>query len=153
MSRKAVSAFALHAIMIYLVAFIVIGNSFATTVIDIGAIGGNFGGNKSVASFINNEGDVAGYSYLDTNNYHAFFYSGITQGIYTQGTVYNLGTFGGNLSVPKGLNASGEVSGTAYATGNAPNAFLYNQGVLTNLHTLGGSNANGYGLNDAGTVV
>jgi probable HAF family extracellular repeat protein len=118
---------------------------------------GDLGGGKSFATFINNAGDVAGYSYTNTTDYHAiFYYAGITNSTYTNGVVYDLGTFGGNDSQPRGLNDADQISGTSYslvAGKNVPQAFLYSAGVTTNLGTLGGSNSFGDGINSAGTVV
>ena len=130
------------------------------TIIDLGNFNttGNPAKGSSTAKFINNEGDVAGFSSLDLNTHHAFLYSSLTN------TMTDLGTFGGTNSDTTGLNATGMVSGTAdlSISGNdVPHAFLYQagstggyqNGPLKDLGTLGGTNSGGGGLNDAGIVV
>jgi probable HAF family extracellular repeat protein len=61
----------------------------------------------------------------------------------------NLGTLPGQAagSIARGINASGQIVGTA---GNY--AFLYQNGVMTNLGSLGLS-SDAYGINKAGQVV
>jgi probable HAF family extracellular repeat protein len=105
------------------------------------------GTTQSIASFLNDEGDVAGVSNYSNGTSHAFFYSGITS------TIYDIPSFGGLFSQPGGLNAIGEVSGTAYTSGNAPNAFIYS--TSTGITDLGTPSVNsmGEGVNIYGTVV
>jgi probable HAF family extracellular repeat protein len=105
------------------------------------------GSTQSIANFINDEGDVVGVSNFSNGTSHAFFYSGITS------TIYDIPSFGGQFSQPGGLNAIGEVSGTAYTSGNAPNAFIYS--TSTGIMDLGtpAVNSMGEGLNIYGTVV
>ena len=49
----------------------------------------------------------------------------------------DLGTLGGTESWAQGINASGQVVGSSYTTGNhAWRAFLYNGSTMTDLNTL-----------------
>ena len=57
---------------------------------------------KSIASYINSEGDVAGIEYYATGS-HAFFYSGIL------GTVTDIGTMGGDTGSAVICHFGGEV--------------------------------------------
>jgi probable HAF family extracellular repeat protein len=67
-------------------------------------------------------------------------------------TVTDLGTLGGTSSNGNGVNASGQVTGYSYTTGDAAiHAFLYD-GTLHDLGTLGGTDSNGIGINDSGQV-
>ena len=105
------------------------------------------GSTQSIANYLNDEGDVVGISNFSNGTSHAFFYSG------NSSSISDIPSFGGLYSQPGGLNASGEVSGTAYTTGNAPHAFIYQPGIgMTDLGTAG-VNSMGAGLNDLGTVV
>lgn len=119
------------------------GNSVLIT--DLGNFGFATSKTGSIATFINNAGDVAGYAYVSNNSYQAFYYNG--------SSVTDIGTFGGN-SAPTGLNANGEVTGTSYTSSGAPNAFIYSTSSgLFDLGTLGGTNSMGEGINDSGMVV
>jgi len=67
--------------------------------------------------------------------------------------VTDLGTLGGTSSIGWGINASGQVTGQSYMTGDAEiHAFLYD-GTMHDLGTLGGTNSYGYGINDSGQVT
>lgn len=105
----------------------------------------NLGG--VTARAINNSGQIAG-SYFTGNSSHAF--------LYTDGAFVDLGAIGGSNSNGYGINASGQVAGNAYTTGNsAIRATLFdstsgnvNLGVIS-----GGSISQGSAVNDSGQVV
>ena len=105
---------------------------------------------KSYSMYINDSGEVAGKVY--TNGLGATYYTFLYDGT----NVQSLGTFtnpaGGN-NQPTGLNSSGEVSGFAYNSASARQAFLYESGLLSDLGQTGGTNSYGYGITDSGMVV
>jgi probable HAF family extracellular repeat protein len=77
-------------------------------------------------------------------------------------SVTDLGTLGGNNSIPQGINNRGQVVGLAETADIDPNcgclvfhAFLWNKGILHDLGTLGGrrSEAGLGGVNREGQVV
>jgi probable HAF family extracellular repeat protein len=69
-------------------------------------------------------------------------------------TVTDLGTLGGGESLPGGMNASGQVTGTARITGNVnSHAFVFSGGIMKDLGTLGGSDSFGLAINAAGQVT
>ena len=76
-------------------------------------------------------------------------------------TVTDLGTLGGTESFGSGLNASGQVAGASYTTGDAAyHTFLWKpttpngaSGTKTDLGTLGGTDSFGNGLNASGQVA
>jgi len=79
--------------------------------------------------------------------------------VYAVPTIYDLGTIGGVNRYGRGINASGQVTGTSYTTGNqAYHAFRYsgmpgNGGAMADLGTLGGAFSEGYGINATGQVA
>ncbi|MBB3222003.1 HAF repeat-containing PEP-CTERM protein [Pseudoduganella umbonata] len=65
-----------------------------------------------------------------------------------------LGTLGGALSRPNGINNLGQVVGDSETgVGNTSHAFLYSDGKMTDLGTLGGNYSSAYGITDNGTVL
>lgn len=82
------------------------------------------GCSSSAANAINASGQVAGYGTTTDGVYHAFLYSG--------GRMTDLGTLGGSSSGATGINASGQVVGSA-STDSASHAFLYTNGTMTDL--------------------
>jgi probable HAF family extracellular repeat protein len=73
--------------------------------------------------------------------------------IYSNGTLVNLGTLGGNTSAPFALNNAGQAVGYSTVVSGSQHAFLYSNGVMADLGTLGGPTSDAYALNDLGQVV
>ena len=112
------------------------------TVTDLGTLGGSF----SVASGINNGGQVVGFSPLsDGAPSHAFLYSG--------SQMRDLGTLGGSQSFASGINNRGQIVGGFSVSSVATHAFLYSGGQMRDLGTLGGSFSVANGINNGGQVV
>ena len=78
--------------------------------------------------------------------------------VYSQGTLTNLGTLGGNVSVATGINASGAIVGYSATTGSFSNpihAVYWSPGSTSpeDLGTLGGSTSEATGINASGQIV
>jgi probable HAF family extracellular repeat protein len=74
-------------------------------------------------------------------------------GLFSDGTLTNLGTLGGAKSLAYGIHASGQVVGTAATTDGTMHAFLYSNGALTDLGTLGGDTSEAEAINSLGIVA
>src|SRR4051812_18673834 len=72
---------------------------------------------------------------------------------FNAGTLDNIGTFGGPESLAGGVNASGNVAGSASDPSGNFIAFLWNGSTKQNLGTLGGPFSNAFAVNDNGAVV
>jgi probable HAF family extracellular repeat protein len=114
------------------------------TITDLGTLG-----TDSTATGINAAGQIVGYNDIANGaQRHAFLYS--------NGSMTDLGTLGGDHSTATGINAAGQVVGYSYTTGNnpyAPHAFLYSGGSMRDVGTLGGLSSYAYGINDAGQII
>jgi probable HAF family extracellular repeat protein len=120
------------------------------TITDLGTLGGSF----SVASGINNGGQVVGFSPLsDQAPSHAFLYSG--------GQMLDLGTLGGSVGVAFGINNGGQIVGesTLIIGPRKPfHAFLYSGGQMQDLNNLLPPNSGwivyeAVGINGAGQIA
>ena len=67
--------------------------------------------------------------------------------------VTDLGTLGGPTSSAAGINASGQVVGSADTSSGERHAFLYSNGTMADLGTLGGVSSSAHGINASGQVV
>lgn len=84
----------------------------------------------------------------------ASLFSGATHAALPSYTFTALGTLGGTSSNASAINASGQVVGTAYTTGDATyHAVLWNGTTATDLGTLGGTYSAATGINASGQVV
>jgi probable HAF family extracellular repeat protein len=109
-----------------------------------GGVMTDLGPSSESANAVDSSGQIVGFS-SDPHS-HAFLYSG--------GLMTDLGTLGGYYSTANGINASGQIVGAAYTTGNlADHAFLYSGGIMTDLGTLGGNWSNALGINASGQIV
>ncbi|AKJ30780.1 hypothetical protein AAW51_4089 [Caldimonas brevitalea] len=115
----------------------------------LGSLGGDPSseGTDSVASAINDSGQVAGYaSIADYGPVHAFRHDGES--------MHDLGTLGGMTSWGYGINDAGHVVGMADLAGNAAShAFLHDGVTMHDLGTLGGNDSSAMDVNSHGHVV
>jgi probable HAF family extracellular repeat protein len=111
---------------------------------DIGTLSGSNG--TAYVGGLNDLGQVVGKSWvLGDPGGHAFLYDS------RDGTMMDLGTFGGNEAMARGINNASEVVGSFNST---PHAFLrFSDGTFADLGTLGGTWSAAYGINSAGDVV
>src|SRR4051812_26664231 len=115
----------------------------AYTVTDLGTLGGDL----SLGSSINNNGQVTGFSTTAQAQFHAFLYS--------NGVMQDLGTLPGDTSsFGSSINDNGQVTGSSRDAGgraSRSHAFLYSNGVMQDLGTFpGGRSSEGNGINSNG---
>jgi probable HAF family extracellular repeat protein len=114
---------------------------------------GTLGGPDSLAWFVNQRGQVAGQSTINSTpnangllTINAFFWD--------DGKMLDAGNLGGTFSFVSGLNNRGQMTGTMTLPGDSTfHPFFWSHGVLTDVGTLGGDNANANAINDAGEIV
>jgi probable HAF family extracellular repeat protein len=104
----------------------------------------------SIATGINDAGQVVGWANRRDGDVHAF--------LWANGSMRDLGTLGGEQSGADAINAAGQVVGystLAAAAGADPvtHAFLWQNGVMKDLGTLGGNYSRAFGINSEGVVV
>jgi probable HAF family extracellular repeat protein len=120
---------------------------------------GTLGGTDAAALFVNENGQVAGVSYTNSN---ASEYCAnnlgfpLTTGtfIWENGEIENVGSFGGTCTFAQDLNNRGQVVGASTLTGDeAQHPFLWDQGKLIDLKTFGGSVGTAIAINDEGLIA
>jgi probable HAF family extracellular repeat protein len=129
--------------------------------VDLGVLPG---GSNSCSMWINSRGWIVGSS--ENGAIDPFTgYPQVRATLWKNGTVRNLGTFGGPESFAYAINSQGDVTGFAEHAMPDPfvdsvqvfgaaqtRAFLWN-GALHDLGTLGGPNSVGFNINDRGQVA
>ena len=112
---------------------------------------GTLGGSLTVASAINDAGQVVGFAETASGDTDAF--------LYTNGTMNDLGTLGGTIdSYPSSINDAGQVVGQSQTASKTDLAFLYTNGAMTDLNNLlppdsGWTPTDAAAINDAGQIV
>jgi probable HAF family extracellular repeat protein len=104
---------------------------------------GTLGGLTSIATDINNHGQVAGVSLTAAGDTHAFLWAG--------GRMRDLGTLGGTTSVAQGINDHGRVVGTSTTATGESHAFAWADGRMRDLGLAAFATAND--LNEHGQVT
>jgi probable HAF family extracellular repeat protein len=112
--------------------------------IDLGTLPGD---DTSTAMFVSANGEIVGTSSANGNP-HVFAWT-------AGGGMVNIGSLGGGFINPVAVNASGQIVGYAYTSGNAAvDAFSWTPGgTIQDLGTLGGADTRAVGVNSSGVVI
>jgi probable HAF family extracellular repeat protein len=120
---------------------------------------GTLGGTDAVAAFINERGQVLGWSYTSTTQSSTCNpYAAVPLGSFIwdqKKGMRNLGSFGGTCTFAYGLNNHAQVVGWSNLPGDQNSrAFLWEDGALEDLGgSLGGIATFAFALNEAGQAV
>jgi probable HAF family extracellular repeat protein len=120
---------------------------------------GTLGGTDAVAAFINESGQVMGWSYTSTTQVSACNpYAAVPLGSFIwdqKNGMRNIGTLGGTCTFAYGLNNRGQIAGYASLKGDQNSrAFLWENGVMRDLGgSLGGIATFAFALNETGQAV
>jgi probable HAF family extracellular repeat protein len=122
------------------------GGAFAVVNGNIQSLATAPGVQWSAAYGLNNTGTIVGDGQLANGTFRGMVWN-------PDGSVTELGTFGGASSQATGVNDSGEVVGFASLSDGYQNAFAEIGGTMIDLGTLGGGSSYAYGINDTGEIV
>jgi probable HAF family extracellular repeat protein len=120
---------------------------------------GTLGGTDAQALIVNEGGQVAGESYLNSDPSPACASDGLplSSGVFLweNGVMTNLGSFGGTCTLLGDLNNRGQIVGFSYLPGDQnDHAFLWENGTMKDLgNTFGGPDSVALAINEAGHAV
>lgn len=115
---------------------------------------GTLGGPDAFAGYVNEHGQVTGFSYTNSTPNPTTGVPTIDPYLWDRGVMIDLGTLGGTLGYAGPMNNHGQIIGTSNLAGDlVSHPFSWYRGVMTDIGTFGGSNGSALALNEAGEVV
>ena len=121
---------------------------------------GTLGGPDAIAFFLNEPGQVTGFSYISSTPNSVATPCGANiptadPFLWDNVTMLDLGTLGGTCGIPSAINARGQVVGQSDMAGELTfHPFLWTKpGPMQDLGTLGGDNGLTTWINDDGAIV
>jgi probable HAF family extracellular repeat protein len=116
---------------------------------------GTLGGTDASASWLNDLGQVAGTSYVDSNPSCPFDFPVTTHAFFWwNGKMVDIGTLGGSCSGAVVMNNRGQVAGNSTLPGdNTDHPFLWSNAKIQDLGTIGGTFGLVSSMNEAGNVT
>jgi probable HAF family extracellular repeat protein len=115
---------------------------------------GTLGGPDSFATNINESGQVAGLSYVNSKPDPNTGLPPIHPFLWERGRMIDLGSLGGAFSSTNWLNSRGQVVGISDLAGDQEtHPFFWDRGLLTDLGTFGGSTGEAVMISDSGWVI
>jgi probable HAF family extracellular repeat protein len=111
---------------------------------------GTLGGPDSIGFYINNRGEVAGQSYIDSLVNPNTGIPDVHPFLWKDGRMIDLGSLGGGFAAPLAVNNRSEVVGGMNLAGDQiQHPFLWQRGTLIDLGTLGGAGGTANWINDS----
>ena len=115
---------------------------------------GTLGGPDSVAWFVNERGQVAGQSSIDSIPNSTTLIPTVDPFLWDHGKMVDVGNLGGTYGYATGLNNRGQTIGNMTLPGDLTyHPFLWDGGILIDLGTFGGVDGQANAINDAGEIV
>jgi probable HAF family extracellular repeat protein len=115
---------------------------------------GTLGGPDSVAWFVNERGQVAGQSSIDSIPNSTTHIPTVDPFLWDHGKMVDVGNLGGTYGYVAGLNNRGQMIGTMNLPGDLTyHPYLWSGGVLTDLGTFGADYGEANAINEVGEVV